>query len=125
MMLTMMTLIAMAPPPGGQPGQAQGPGFLIGWIAIMIGIFYVMIIRPQRRREKERQELLKAIKTGDLVLFSGGIIGTVANVKEKTFVLKIADKTKVEVLRGAVTQVLNKDELPTDIEQEVAPASSK
>lgn len=125
MMLTMMTLIAMAPPPGGQPGQAQGPGFLIGWIAIMIGIFYVMIIRPQRRREKERQDLLKAIKTGDLVLFSGGIIGTVANVKEKTFVLKIADKTKVEVLRGAVTQVLNKDELPTDIEQEVAPASSK
>ncbi|MCB1069327.1 MAG: preprotein translocase subunit YajC [Verrucomicrobia bacterium] len=121
----MMTLIAMAPPPGGQPGQAQGPGFLIGWIAIMIGIFYVMIIRPQRRREKERQDLLKAIKTGDLVLFSGGIIGTVANVKEKTFVLKIADKTKVEVLRGAVTQVLNKDELPTDIEQEVAPASSK
>lgn len=125
MMLTMMTLVAMAPPPGGQPGQAQGPGFLIGWIAIMIGIFYVMIIRPQRRREKERQDLLKAIKTGDLVLFSGGIIGTVANVKEKTFVLKIADKTKVEVLRGAVTQVLNKDELPSDIESDVASATSK
>jgi preprotein translocase subunit YajC len=119
-----MNVIAMAPPPGGEGQPQQGPGFLIGWIVIMIGIFYVMIIRPQRRREKERQDLLKAIKTGDLVLFSGGIIGTVTNVKEKTFTLKIADKTKVDVLRGAVTQVLDKDELPADLEPENATPST-
>lgn len=125
MMFNGLTLFAMAPAPGGQPGQPQGPGFLIGWILIMIAIFYVMIIRPQRRREKERQDLLKAIKSGDLVLFSGGIIGTVANVKDKTFTIRIADKTKIEVLRGAVTQVLNKDELPSDVDPETANPGAK
>ena len=116
--MNLMNLLAMAPPPG-EGGDAPSGGFFFGWIAIMIAIFYVMIIRPQRRREKERQELLKNIKTGDHVLFSGGVIGVIANVKEKTFVIKIADKTKVEVLRGAVTQVLNKSELPADLDVEM------
>lgn len=116
------SLMAMGPAPGG-PGEGPGGGFLLGWIAIMIAIFYVMIIRPQKRRENERKDLLKAIKTGDRVLFSGGMIGQVANVKEKTFVIKIADKTKVEVLRGAVTSVLSKDDLPSDAEE--LPEASK
>jgi preprotein translocase YajC subunit len=75
---------------------------------------------PQRRREKERQQLLEAIKTGDRVLFGGGIIGVVTNVKEKTYVIKVADKTKLEVVRGAVTQVLDKGELPADVDQELS-----
>jgi len=113
------TVLAMGPQPG--PGGEQGSGaFFFGWIAIMIAIFYVMIIRPQRRREKERQELMKNIKTGDRVLFSGGMLGIVANVKEKTFVIKIAEKTKIEVLRGAVTQVLDKTELPSDLDPELS-----
>ncbi|HMP90929.1 MAG TPA: preprotein translocase subunit YajC [Kiritimatiellia bacterium] len=112
-------VLAMAPQPG--PGGEPASGaFFFGWIAIMIAIFYVMIIRPQRRREKERLELLKNIKSGDRVLFSGGIIGIVANVKEKTFVIKIAEKTKVEVLRGAVTQIIDKSELPADLEPELS-----
>jgi len=113
------TILAMGPQPGPGGEQASGTFFFV-WIAIMIAIFYVMIIRPQRRREKERQELMKNIKTGDRVLFSGGIIGIVSNVKEKTFVIKIAEKTKVEVLRGAVTQVLDKAELPVDLEPELS-----
>jgi preprotein translocase subunit YajC len=89
------------PPPAGGAGQPpQSPVFMFGWMAIMIAMFYFMLIRPQRRREKERQQLLKAIKTGDRVLFAGGIIGVVTNVKEKTYVIKVADKTKMEVLRG-------------------------
>ena len=107
----------MAPQPG-QGGEQPSGAFFFGWIAIMIAIFYVMIIRPQRRREKERQKLLKEIKTGDSVLFAGGVIGIVANVKEKTFTIKIAEKTKIEVLRGAVTQVLDKTSLPDDIDPE-------
>lgn len=118
-MESMVTILAMAPQPG-QGGEAPSQGFFFGWIAIMIAIFYVMIIRPQRRREKERQELMKNIKSGDRVLFSGGMIGIVANVKEKTFTIKIAEKTKVEVLRGAVTQVLDKSELPTDLDPELS-----
>ncbi len=118
-MLNSLHLLAMAPPPaqGGQP--AQSPIFFFVWIGIMIAIFYVMIIRPQRRRESERQALMQAIKTGDRILFSGGIIGVVANVKEKTLVVKVGDKMKLEILRAAVSQVLEKGELPAEVDQEL------
>lgn len=117
-MLNTILLLAMAPPPGGAGQPAQSPIFMFGWLGIMIALFYFMLIRPQRRREKERQQLLNAIKSGDRVLFGGGIIGVIANVKEKTYVIKIADKTKLEVVRGAVTQVLEKGELPADVDQD-------
>jgi preprotein translocase subunit YajC len=118
MMIEPFMILAMAPAPGG--AEQPSSTFFFGWIAIMIAIFYVMIIRPQRRREKERQDLLKNIKSGDRVMFSGGIIGIVANAKEKTFTIKIAEKTKVEVLRGAVTQILSKEELPSDLDPELS-----
>ena len=79
---------------------------------------YLMLIRPQRRKEKERQALLSAVKSGDRVLFGGGIIGIVANVKEKTLVIKVGEKNRLEVIRGAVTQVLDKGELPADVDQD-------
>jgi len=50
--------------------------------------------------------MLSAIKTGDRVLFCGGIIGVITNVKEKTYVVRVGDKTKMDVLRGAVTTVV-------------------
>ncbi len=116
-MHSLMTIIAMAPPAGGGAEGQQSPMFMFGWLAIMLVLFYMMLIRPQRRREKERQELLAKIKTGDRVLFCGGMIGIVANAKEKTCVIKVADKVKVEVARGAISQVLEKGELPADVDQ--------
>jgi len=113
-MESMMMVIAMGPPPGAE-GQ-QSPLFMFGWLGIMLALFYMMLIRPQRRREKERQDMLSKLKTGDRVLFSGGMIGVIANVKEKTYVIKVAEKTKVEVVRGAVSQVLDKGELPADVD---------
>ncbi|MBU0677439.1 MAG: preprotein translocase subunit YajC [Verrucomicrobia bacterium] len=98
----------------GQGAQQMSPVGMIGWFVIMIAIFYFILIRPQQRREKERKALISAIKTGDRVLFAGGIIGTVANCKDKTLVIKIADNVKIEVSRGAVSQVLAKGEEPED-----------
>ncbi len=113
-----LTTVAMAAP-GGAGGGAnqQSPVFMFGWIAIMIAIFYFLMIRPQQKRAKERQKLLDAIKSGDRVVFGGGILGTVTNVKEKTILIKIADNVKIEVSRGAVSQVLDKGETPVDEQQ--------
>ena len=111
-------VLGMAPPPGGDGQTQQSPMFMFGWIAIMFAIFYMMIIRPQRRREKDRQDLLKAVKSGDRILFGGGIIAIVTNVKERTIVVKVADKVKMEILRSAVNQVLKADELPADVDVE-------
>lgn len=107
--------LAMAAPAGGDPG-ASSPGFMFGWMFFMIAIFYFIMIRPQRRREKERQALIAAVKTGDRVLLASGILGDVSNVKEKTLIIRIAEKTKIEVLKSAVAQVLeDKSDLPADV----------
>ena len=101
-----------APAAGGTGAAPQSSMFMFVWLGLMVALFYFMLIRPQKRREKERQALLGAVKTGDRVLFGGGFLGVVANVKEKTLVVKIADGVKVEIIRGAVSQVLDKGETP-------------
>lgn len=101
---------------GGMPGGAgaqggqQSPYMMIGWVVIMLALFYFLLIRPQQRKEKERRNLIGSIKTGDRVIFGGGLIGIVTNVKEHVFTVKIADNTKIDVLRAAVTRVIQKDE---------------
>lgn len=100
--------LAMASQPAAQGQQQQSPVYFWGVMIIMMIIFYMLMIRPQQRKEKERRKMLENIKTGDKVVFSGGIIGIVSNLKENVFVIKIADKVKIEVGRNAVTQVLEK-----------------
>ena len=110
MMMSFLTL-AMGGLPGGGEGQGQqSPYMLVGWLVIMGALFYFMMIRPQQRKEKERKALINNVKSGDRVIFAGGLVGIVANVKEKVFVIKIADNMKVEVVKGAITRVLLKDE---------------
>ena len=110
--LGMLAMMGTAPVANGasQSGMSQYGMFI--WLGLMVLLFYFMLIRPQKRREKERQALLSAVKTGDRVLFAGGLLGVVANVKDKTLVVKIADGVKVEVVRGAITQVLDKGDVP-------------
>ena len=105
-------LAMMGAPAGGEGAAPQSGAFMFVWLGLMVALFYFMLIRPQKRREKERQALLGAVKTVDRVLFAGGLLGTVANVKEKTLIVKIADGVKVEIIRGAVSQVLDKGETP-------------
>lgn len=100
--------LAQAAAPQGNMLTAMLPMILI------FGIFYFMLIRPQKRKEKERKAAIIQLKTGANVLFAGGFIGQITNVKETTFIIKIADNTKVEVLKNAVVKVLEKGEKPED-----------
>jgi preprotein translocase subunit YajC len=108
---------------GGAPGAGgpggQSPFFLPVVMFIAIGFMFFTQIRGQRKKDKERREMLASIKSGDRVLFSGGIIGVITNVKEKTYVVRIGDKNKIEVLRSAVTSVIQSDDLPTGTEAEM------
>ncbi len=95
----------------GQTGsQQQNPGYFFGVMIIMMIFFYLLMIRPQQRKEKERRAMIEQIKTGDRILFAGGLLGLVANIKDKTLVVKIADNVKIEIARSAVNQVLDKGE---------------
>jgi preprotein translocase subunit YajC len=107
--------LAMAPS-AGATGQTS-PGFTIGWMVFMVAIFYFVMIRPQRRREKERKAMIESVKSGARVLLTSGIIGEIATVKEKTLIVRIAEQTKIEVLKSAVSQVLEgTNDLPSEIQ---------
>ena len=81
---------------------------MIAMFAILGVMFYFLMIRPQSKQRKEQENLLKNLRTGDKVLMSNGIFGIIANVKEKSFVVKIADNVKIEVVKSAVTTVVQK-----------------
>ena len=83
---------------------------------ILFAIMYCLMIRPQKRREKERKEMLENVQSGRRVLLTSGIIGQVPNVKENTIVIRIAENTKVEAVRAAISQILEKDEIPTELD---------
>ena len=81
-----------------------GINSLLGFLPIVLifVVLYFLMILPQQRRQKKHQAMLKALKRGDRVVISSGIHGIITNVREQTFVVKIADTTEVEVDRGSV-----------------------
>ncbi len=103
--------LAMASGQGGE--GAGGGGDLMGMLlpmALIFGVFYIMMIRPQQRKEKERRRMIENVKKGDRVMFGGGLFGTVVNAKDQTLVIKVADNVKVEAARGAVSRVFAEGE---------------
>jgi preprotein translocase subunit YajC len=91
-----------------QAGQSQSGGLwymqLLPFAFIFV-IFYFLLIRPQQKRQKEHQQLLSNLKTGDKVITTSGIHGLIANVKDTTFLVKIADNVKIEVDKNAIASV--------------------
>ncbi|QBG46271.1 preprotein translocase subunit YajC [Verrucomicrobia bacterium S94] len=98
------------------PAAAGSPLQFPIMMVILFAIMYFMMIRPQKRREKERKEMINSVKSGARVLLTSGIIGEVVNVKENTLIIKISDNTKVECVRAAISQILEKGETPAEIE---------
>lgn len=87
----------------------QGAALLhLPMLIFFIGAFYFMIIRPSQKREKEHKLMLENIKKNDQVVTAGGIHGTVVNVKEKTFVVRIDDNVKIEIDKVSINQVEKK-----------------
>jgi len=67
---------------------------------------YFVLIRPQKKRQQQQQRLVSSLKTGDRVVTNAGIHGLIANVKETTVIVKVADNVKIEMEKSAVTNVL-------------------
>jgi preprotein translocase subunit YajC len=69
---------------------------------IILVIFYFLLIRPNRIRQKKLDDMISGLKNGDRVITNSGIYGVVAGVKDNTFILKIADQVKIEVAKNAI-----------------------
>jgi len=89
--------------------QTSGGLGLIGSILpllLIIVVLYFLIILPQQRRQKKHQEMLSSLKRGDRIVFASGILGVITNVKDNTFMVKIAENTEIEIEKGAVAYKL-------------------
>jgi preprotein translocase subunit YajC len=87
-----------------QPQPANPILNLVPLILIFV-IFYFMLIRPQRQRDKEHQKMLNSLNKNDEVVTTGGIHGTIVGVKDKTVTLRIDDNVKVELERNCIAYV--------------------
>lgn len=102
-------LIAMAPPSQGGSSEGSLVSTLV-MFAMIIGIFYFLILRPQQKRQKERERMLSAVKKGDKIVTAGGMHGTVAGIDDKTVLVQIADNVKVKVDRTGISSVIREGE---------------
>src|SRR2546428_4295112 len=99
--------LAQAQPAAPGPGQNPGGGFgyFVPFLFIFV-IMYFVLFRPQKKRQQEQQRLIASLKTGDRVVTNAGIHGLIANVKETTVIVKVADNVKIEMEKSAVTNGL-------------------
>ena len=105
----LLLFLAQAQPAAPAPAPGGGIGFFVPFIFIFI-IMYFVLFRPQKKRQQEQQKLVTSLKTGDRVVTSAGIHGLIANVKETTVMVKVADNVKIEMEKSAVTNVLKSAE---------------
>jgi len=100
--------------PAFAQAAADGAGSTMNLILpllMMLPVFYFFLIRPQQQRAKQQKQMLEALRRGDKVVTSGGIIGTIAKVISDTEVtVDIAENVRVRVMRSTISQVLAKPE---------------
>jgi preprotein translocase subunit YajC len=101
----------MTPPQGGDGGGGLMSTLIM--FGLIIGIFYFLILRPQQKRQKERQRLLDAVKKGDKVITAGGLHATVAGMDDKTLLLQVSDNVKLKFDRSAVASIIREGEIET------------
>ena len=87
---------------GAAPGQQVSPLIQLLPFAIVLAIFYFVIMLPMKNRQKKVQEFLGALKVGDKVVTSGGIFGSIAKISDEAISLQIAPNVRVDVARAAI-----------------------
>ncbi len=89
--------------------QAANPIMSFLPILLIFGIFYVLLFLPMQRQKKKQQQMLRELQNGQIVLTSGGIIGTITEIKEDdTLVLRVKpDGIKLQIARSAVSSLLS------------------
>ena len=104
--MDIQTILLMA---GGADAGGSGIGMLI-WFGLIFVIMYLLLIRPQRKKQKEHEALLKELKKGDKIVTSSGMFGTIFAIDEERgrVVVKIGDDTKMEFLKSSIAARVEK-----------------
>ena len=101
-------VILAASQPGASPALQEDPRAAmlkqVGFMVLLVVVFYLVLIRPQSKKAKDHAAMLKTVRRGDEVVTSGGIVGEVVTVKDKTLVMRSMD-AKFEVTKSAVSEI--------------------
>jgi preprotein translocase subunit YajC len=108
---TLLAVLAASPAYAQAAGGAGGGyGFFV-MLALMFGVFYFLLIRPQQKRQKEHKAMIDAVRRGDTVVTSGGMIGRVTKVfDDNELQVELADNVRVRVIKTTLADVRNKTE---------------
>jgi len=93
---------------GGDAQTSQSLISLVILLVVFAAIFYFLLIRPQRQREKEHQKLLSSLKRGDRVITAGGIHGTIEKIDEGTVVLSLEEGAKIRISKSSIVEKVKK-----------------
>src|SRR5437764_14585758 len=96
--------------------QTQAPGGIVSFLPLflILGIFYLIVFLPARRRQKKLQEMIDNLKSGDKVVTASGIYATIVGFKDDRIPLRIAENVKVERSRNAITALHANESEPTN-----------
>ena len=106
---TILSLLLFAPPVAGQ--AAPNPLIQIVPLVLIFVVFYFFMIRPQQKKQKDREKVLDSLKRGDKVVTIGGVHGTVAGIdtEKKTVLVQVSDSTKITFDRTAIANIDKQD----------------
>ena len=96
--------------PAGEDGEGGSPITSLLPFVLMFAVLYLLILRPQMKKQKAQQRMVDELEKGNKIVTSGGIHGTIDNIKDDIIVLKIAENVKIEVSRAAVQRNKNTEE---------------
>ncbi len=107
----MVNILLMMSMTGGSGGEGGGNPIVafLPFILIIV-IMYFLMIRPQAKKQKEHRAMIDSLAKGNKIMTSGGVIGTIAGIRDKDNILlvKVSDGVKIEISRNSVAQVINK-----------------
>jgi preprotein translocase subunit YajC len=106
---TLLSLLLFAPPVAGQ--AAPNPLIQIVPLVLIFVVFYFFMIRPQQKKQKDREKVLDSLKRGDKIVTIGGVHGTVAGIdtEKKTVLVQVSDTTKITFDRTAIANIDKQD----------------
>ena len=102
LLIGILVFIGGCIPPESAEGEGGFDWTIIIFLLVIFGIFYFLMIRPQRKRQKEHAEMVQELKRGDAVITAGGIYGTIESLSEDNIVLKIESGATIRVARSSV-----------------------
>jgi preprotein translocase subunit YajC len=111
-LISPQVILALGPQP--QPGQSAPPAWVnMVPLVLLVVVFYFALIRPQQKKAKDHAALLKAVRAGDKIVTSSGIVAVIVTVKEKTLTVRSGD-AKFEITKSAIAEITERSGEPNE-----------